>query len=499
MLGSFSHGAVHEPWAENARPFGLAYGQGWLYHGVVNTRAQDPPIGELVAHVYRSRADGAEMSLVARFGLDYPRDPPWQDWTDAVPRSGLRQDVPAQAILTDIALRENGDLLIGLRDRTAEVMRESGHPMNHMGDLIPLRNESSGMRAVTEPEFYDDETIVDEATQGTMAMLPGRDVVVSASSVDSKFKHPSGMLWYDNTTGEPVGRETIVDRLTTQGWVRTVSDVEVLCRKESPPPTRSPTPTRTATAPIETATPTHIPTQPTPTTPSATRVPRPLFLPLARHESCEPHQLYADVALVLDVSTSMLRVTTAGRHKIEAVQDAAGAFLSLVDFTPDKYGGHDQVAIIAFNDTAWIRQSLTATPNLLRGAIGSLSDAIAEGTRHDLALVRGIEAMQDPGRRHENTPVLILLTDGLPNRVPTPVPSGTQEDTIVALALQAKNLGFRIYAIGVGTPGAPDPADRINPGLLRAVASEPNMYYQTPDAEGLERIYAEIAQVIGCP
>ena len=158
-----------------------------------------------------------------------------------------------------------------------------------------------------------------------------------------------------------------------------------------------------------------------------------------------------------------------------------------------------EVAIVAFNDTAWIQQSLTATPNLLRGAISGLSDAVAEGTRLDLALVRGIEALQGPTRRNENTPVLILLTDGLPNRVPTPLPRGTQEDTILDLALQATNLGFRVYAIGVGRPGGPDPADRINPDLLRAVASEPSMYYQTPDAEDLERIYAEIAQVIRCP
>ena len=37
LLGSFAHGASGEAWAADARPFGLAYHDGRLYHGVVNT------------------------------------------------------------------------------------------------------------------------------------------------------------------------------------------------------------------------------------------------------------------------------------------------------------------------------------------------------------------------------------------------------------------------------------------------------------------------------
>jgi hypothetical protein len=48
-------------------------------------------------------------------------------------------------------------------------------------------------------------------------------------------------------------------------------------------------------------------------------------------------------------------------------------------------------------------------------------------------------------------------------------------------------------------PGAADIIDRINPELLRAMATAPDMYFQTVDTSDLARIYAEIAHRLGCP
>jgi hypothetical protein len=56
-----------------------------------------------------------------------------------------------------------------------------------------------------------------------------------------------------------------------------------------------------------------------------------------------------------------------------------------------------------------------------------------------------------------------------------------------------------VHTIGVGSPDAADVSDRINSALLRAVASEPALFYETPDAEELRRIYTAIAYTIGCP
>jgi hypothetical protein len=99
-----------------------------------------------------------------------------------------------------------------------------------------------------------------------------------------------------------------------------------------------------------------------------------------------------------------------------------------------------------------------------------------------------------PGRRLAgNTPVLILRTDGLPNRVPTPMRGGTQEDTVLAAAGWAKDAGVRVYPIAIGAP------EDTNPALLRACPTDPSMYRYTPDAEDLGAIYTEIAHAVGCP
>ena len=50
-------------WAADARPFALAWRDGWLFHGVVNAREDGGLGGELAGYVYRSRPDGSDMTL----------------------------------------------------------------------------------------------------------------------------------------------------------------------------------------------------------------------------------------------------------------------------------------------------------------------------------------------------------------------------------------------------------------------------------------------------
>lgn len=263
----------------------------------------------------------------------------------------------------------------------------------------------------------------------------------------------------------------------------------------TPPPTPTktvpPTPTHTDTA---TPTPMHTATPP----PTPTFEPRPIYLPVTLAESCDPLRKHTDVVLVLDASTGMLHRTGAGRTKLAAAQEAATAFLRLMDFS-SAGGGQDQAAIVGFNDTAWVETDLKADAAAIERAVGRLAEKVAQGTRLDLALDESVKTLLAPSRESDNTPVLILLTDGLPNHMPTPTPSGSQEDTVLAVAQRAKDLGFRLYVIGVGYPDAPDIADRINPELLRAIASHSSTYYQTPDAEDLASIYSEIAHTIDCP
>ena len=90
--------------------------------------------------------------------------------------------------------------------------------------------------------------------------------------------------------------------------------------------------------------------------------------------------------------------------------------------------------------------------------------------------------------------MLILLTDGLPNRVPTPEGGGRQEDTVLAAASAAKAAGTRLFAVGLGETGD------VFESLLDGVASGPGDFFMAPDGEDLAGIYRGIAgRLTGCP
>ena len=89
---------------------------------------------------------------------------------------------------------------------------------------------------------------------------------------------------------------------------------------------------------------------------------------------------------------------------------------------------------------------------------------------------------------------MVLLTDGLPNRVPTPVPSGPQEETVARAAPRAKDGGTPVFTIGLGQQ------DDVLRRLLEICSTEPSMYYFAPDGEDLADIYRSIAgRIIACP
>jgi Mg-chelatase subunit ChlD len=209
---------------------------------------------------------------------------------------------------------------------------------------------------------------------------------------------------------------------------------------------------------------------------------------------CVPEDALTDVVLVLDMSTSMYRTTRTGRTKHEAAVEAARTFVDQMDFEPDGWGQHDQVAIVGFNDEAWTEVQLTRDKAAVQRGLGMLMHRIQEGTRIDLAYDEARKAAAHPNRLPENTPVIILLTDGLPNRVPTPVPSGPQEETVLRYARAAKEAGSRVFTIGLGEE------DDVFKRLLERSATEPSMFYFAPDGEDLADIYKSIAgRIVECP
>jgi Mg-chelatase subunit ChlD len=253
----------------------------------------------------------------------------------------------------------------------------------------------------------------------------------------------------------------------------------VECSTLTPTPTTQPTPRPPSATATRAASATPTPTR------TASPAPRPvaIYIPFADRLECHPGRDTADVVLVLDMSTSMRRLTSAGRSKMLAALDAAREFVGLL-------GPGDRAAVAGFNDIAWPAIGLTGDHEVLARALDSLPARTAEGTRLDLALIEG--GLLAAGARAR--PVVILLTDGLPNRVPVG-PRGTQEETVLAAASAVKGEGARVFTIALGTTGD------IDQGLMRAVASGSQDAYTAADGEALAGIYRAIASRISgrCP
>ena len=246
---------------------------------------------------------------------------------------------------------------------------------------------------------------------------------------------------------------------TTLAMAPVTVTVSGLCLPDTPTPT--PTVTSTDTPP------------PPPTTtpmPTATSTPESLYLPLLLREKCRSVYQRADVALVIDTSSSM-----AG-PKLAAAKDAALTFVDAMDFTPAR----DQVAIVRFDASADVVQELTSDGALVVAAISALQSR--QGTHIDRGLRSALAELQSARRIDANLPVLVLLTDGRH--------TGDPGAELVA-AQEVRDAGIHLYAIGVG-------AD-VDATTLIAMAGDEQHYYFAPDAGHLQHIYAEVAQDIQCP
>lgn len=224
------------------------------------------------------------------------------------------------------------------------------------------------------------------------------------------------------------------------------------------------------------------PATPTPrASPSATRTPRPsptatrpayrgpAYLPLALIETCRPGQRHADVMLVIDSSNSMAGAS------LEAARAAAGAFIDQLRLP------RDQVGLVAFNEQATLRAPLSSDPARPRAALASLA-ATEPGTRIDRGLARARLELLGTRGRPANTPVIVLLTDGVQNDLP---------ERALREGDAARSAGIQVFTIGLG-PG-------VDSAFLRSLAGDPARHYRAPTPADLAAIYARVAVAIPCP
>lgn len=267
-----------------------------------------------------------------------------------------------------------------------------------------------------------------------------------------------------------------------QGGDCRVGAVETATPTATPPPTatatRAPTSTPTAT-PTATPAPTATPTPTASPSPSPTAVPpRPAFLPIAlKDPGCPPADRFVDVVLVIDASTSMRGLTERGRPKLEAVVEAAEAFLG---HGIRLSAGQDRAAVVAFNDQPHVLQGLTSDRSRLRAALQRI--AVREQSRVDLGVAAAAAELTGPLRR-PGAAAMIVLSDGRANPAPG--------SDAVAAARAARAAGIAVYVVGAG----PD----LDAAVLRDMAGDARHYVPAPSAEALEGIYRQLVAAVLCP
>ena len=271
-------------------------------------------------------------------------------------------------------------------------------------------------------------------------------------------------------------------------WVLVVQP-DPLSVPVTPPPTVTVTPSATPTA-WPTPPPTHVP--------SATPTPRPVpvYLPLLlREPPCAPRCAFPDVALVLDVSTSMERLTSGGRTKHEAVLEAVEVFVDAVPLEESACHRPGRVAVVGFHGRAFLELPLSGDRERILAAVRALAAHRSTGTRLDLAFQVGADALATGTGERWPAPVLVLLTDGLPNQVPA-AEDGDARTTVLRAAEAARRRGIRVYTVGVGRtdPDAPL-VEQVDAELLRACATDHDMFLHEPDAERLADVFARLARI----
>ena len=212
-------------------------------------------------------------------------------------------------------------------------------------------------------------------------------------------------------------------------------------------------------------------------------------------ESASTKQLYKegiDIIISMDASGSMM-AKDFSPDRFEASKDLAK------EFVEDRK--NDRVGLVIFEGEAYTQCPLTSDRNILTELIEDAEQGIVEqGTAIGMGLATAINRLRES---KSPSKVIILLTDGV-----------NTHGKIHPLnaADMAKELGIRVYTIGVGTNGkaktpvAIDPFSgkyiydfvdvEIDEPTLKEIALETGgKYFRATDNEKLKAVYKEINQL----
>lgn len=188
-----------------------------------------------------------------------------------------------------------------------------------------------------------------------------------------------------------------------------------------------------------------------------------------------------DIMMAIDLSGSMqerdFAVNGRATTRLGVVKDAAE------DFIARRAG--DRLGLVLFSDRAYLQAPLTFDREAVAELLGQAQVGLTgQKTAIGDAIAVSVKRLMD---RPEDGRVLVLLTDGANNE-------GVMEPEKAAAL--AKELGIRIYTIGVGSGASRD----LDEGtLLRIAETTGGAYFRATDARGLAQIYRAIDQLEPSP
>ncbi len=202
------------------------------------------------------------------------------------------------------------------------------------------------------------------------------------------------------------------------------------------------------------------------------------FTYTAENEECETP---VDVILAIDRSGSMRE-----EDKIGQARSAAISFV-------DKLSTQDQGGYVSFASDASNPMDQFLTNDIVRlKRVIEKDDIRTTGglqfTNIGDAIVRSINEFTTQRHNKDARPIVVLLTDGIPNRPLNPEGKGSQEyasQYALQVAESAKSNGISLYTIGLGSD--------VNNVLLEGIASTPQQYYQAASGAELDGVYKQIA------
>ena len=217
-----------------------------------------------------------------------------------------------------------------------------------------------------------------------------------------------------------------------------------------------------------------------------------IIVAIARPQSAEHYTNTTtegiDIVMAVDVSTSMLAKDFIP-DRLSVAKEVASEFIG------DRTG--DRIGIVVFAGESFTQSPLTTDQSTLQTMLGRITSGVIEdGTAIGNGLATSINRLRESDSKSK---VVILLTDGVNNR---------GEISPLTAAKIAKDMGIKVYTIGVGKHGtAPYPVFdeqgreidvvnmkvEIDEKILRDIATQTGgEYFRATDKKSLEAIYEQI-------